>query len=226
MSADVAGLSAHLQWDGGCPPMPGNTIYAGEAIWKSCMRQNETILRWLSSAEFQDVTATILEAAWARYLGSAAPSASAAESASILAEAMTRTIGQLRALGLRVLVLGPVPSMPYPVPECIFRAHSEADLRRCRYTSAEVDLAQGNIVAALRSATMKFDDTRFVDLRQAFCDMDYCWPARGGSIYYSDTNHLSGSGARILHDHFRSDLAWAFAASRRYKSSATTPVAR
>jgi hypothetical protein len=139
---------------------------------------------------------------------------------------MTRTIGQLRALGLRVLVLGPVPIMPYPVPECIFRAHSEADLRRCRTTSAEVDLAQRKIVTALRSATMKFDDTRFVDLRQALCDMDYCWPARGGSIYYSDTNHLSGPGARIVHDRFRDDFAWAFAAPPRDKSSATAPVAQ
>jgi hypothetical protein len=215
MSADAAGLSAHLQWDGGCQPLPGNTIYSGEAIWKSCTRRNETVLRWLSSLEFQDVTAIILDAAWMSQRGRAAPSAGAADSASILGEAMTRSVGQLRALGLRVLVLGPIPALPYSAPECVFRAHSEADLRRCRYTSAEVDLAQRNIVAALRSATMKFDDTRFVDSRQAFCDMDFCWPARDGSIYYSDNNHLSASGARILHDRFRDDLDWAFIAPRR-----------
>ena len=219
-SADAAGLAAHLEWDGGCLPLPGNALYVGEVILKNCMRQNATVLRRLSSPEFQDVTAVILEAAWALAGGRVAPPARAAESASILAEAMTHTIGQLRALGLRVLVLGPVPAIPHPAPECLFRAHSETDLRRCRYTSAEVDLAQRSTVTALRSATKKFDGTRFVDLAPAFCDMDYCWPGRDRSIYYSDTNHLSGPGARILHDRFKDDLAWAFAAPRRDNSSA------
>ena len=187
------------------------------------MRQNDKVLRWLSSPKSQNITGIILEGRWALQLGRMTGSTAEGASLSALAEAISRTLGELHLLGLRVLVLGPVPAMPYPVPECIFRANSEADLRRCRYTSDEVDLAQRNIIDVLRSATMKFDYTRFVDLRPAFCDMAYCWPAQGGNIYYSDTHHLSSSGARILHDRFRDDLAWVFAARQRNTFSSTGP---
>jgi hypothetical protein len=166
----------------------------------------------------QSVTGVILAASWRRSLRWV-PTSGAVENAAKLRDAMFRTIRELRGLGLRVLVLGPVPDLPYPAPECIFRAQSEVDLRRCRYTSGEVDFMQRDIVTALRSATSQFDNTRFIDLKAPFCDVDYCWPGRGGHIYYSDTNHLSVSGARVLRDWYKNEIVWAFADQERDKPS-------
>jgi peptidoglycan/LPS O-acetylase OafA/YrhL len=212
--AAEAGLSGHVQWDGGCPPLPGNTIYVGDTTWTACMRQNDRVLRWLAAPELQSVTGVILAAAWMRGLWAATPAGAVADAAK-LRDAMIRTIGELHGSGLRVLVLGQVPGVPFPAPECIFRAQSEAELRRCRYVSSEVDVMHGDIDTALRTAASQFDNTRFMEVKAAFCDHDYCWPGRGGSIYYSDTNHLSVSGARAVRDRYKDDFVWALAAPTR-----------
>jgi len=187
------------------------------------MHRNKQVLRWLATPLAHDITGVILTAAWQRHHGRVAVSAEDWRNGEKLHEAAVRTIEELRKLGLRVLVLGPVPDIPYPAPECIFRARSEADLRRCRYSANDVRLAQQDIVNALRLAAAQFDNARFIDLKPAFCDRAYCWPARGRSIYYTDTNHLSVSGARMLHSQFRDDLAWVFESEERQPPMAALP---
>jgi peptidoglycan/LPS O-acetylase OafA/YrhL len=221
ISAIETGFSAHLQWDGGCPPLPGNTLYLGDTAWAYCMRRNERVLNWLVAPEMRSVTGVILAGAWARHYGHVA-AAGDPEAATKLGEAMVRTVGKLHGIGLRVLVLGPVPTMPYPVPECIFRAKSENELRRCRYTRSEVDLMQRDIVNALQSAVSQFDHARFLDLKAALCDSAFCWPSGQDNIFYSDTNHLSASGARVVADRFKDDFDWAFAAEQRAQPSAAS----
>ena len=229
ISALEAGLSGHLQWEGGCPPLPGNIIYVGDGAWTACVRRNERVLHWLAGPEMQNVTGVVLAAAWQRlYLQywRVAATADAADTVAQLREAMLRTLGELHRIGLRVLVLGPVPEMPYPIPECTFLAQSTVDLRRCRYTRSEVDLVQRDSVDALRSAASHFDNIRFLDPKLAFCDSDFCWPGQGGSILYSDSAHLSPAGARVLRDRYKDDIAWAFAARERGKPAATAAAAR
>jgi peptidoglycan/LPS O-acetylase OafA/YrhL len=221
ISAIETGLSAHLQWEGGCAPLPGNTLYLRNVPWTFCMRRNERVLHWLIGAEMRSVTGVILAAAWSNHYGTVA-AASDPEAAAKLGEAMVSTLRELRGMGMRVLVLGPVPTMPYPVPECIFRARSESELRRCRYTRSEVDLMQHDIVNALQSAVSQFDHAHFVDLKAALCDSDFCWPSQHVNIFYSDTNHLSTSGARLVYDRFRDEFIWVFAAEQWAQPSAAS----
>jgi len=212
--ADEAGHSARLVWQGHCPMLPGNTLYAAQDVWPECMAHNDAVLRALSSATFGGVTGVILAAAWGLHFGHAAPERARAERIAALRDAARRSIAQLRALGLRVLLVGPVPIMPRSVPGCLFLATSPAD-PRCRTTRAETDAMENDIVDALRSAAGDAVDVRFIDIRPAFCDADTCWPARHGEIYYRDTSHLSPAGNRLIFDRFKADLSWVFAANRR-----------
>jgi peptidoglycan/LPS O-acetylase OafA/YrhL len=221
-SATEFGRSAHLQWVAECSPLAGNTIYLGGFPWAYCMRRNELVMHWLVAPEMQSVTGIILSGAWQHNYGGQAITPDWAVAAAKLGEAMVRTLGELHGMGLRVLVLGPVPTMPYPVPECIFRARSETELRRCRYTRNEVDLMQHDVINALQSAVSQFDRARFVDFKAALCDSDFCWPSKNGKIFYGDTNHLSGSGARVVYDRFKDEFAWTFGAKERDQPSAAS----
>jgi peptidoglycan/LPS O-acetylase OafA/YrhL len=213
LSAFEAGLSGQLRWAGDCAPLPGSTLYLNNAEQSDCMARNDNVLHSLALPQMHHVTGVVLDAAWALHLGHAAPASGRGERVTRMAEAMTRAIQRLRDLGLRVLVLGPIPEMPYRVPECVFLARLAAgEMQRCGSASRDVDVSQRDVVEALRAATAKFDNVRFVDASAAFCDSMECRPGRDGSLYYSDTNHLTNAGAGVLHERFRDDFAWIFAA--------------
>src|SRR5262249_54118268 len=86
-------LSAMLEWDGGCPPLLGNTIFVGETPWTACMRTNEAVMRWLGGPELRSVTGIVLAGAWHIHFGHVA--ASANDRIGKLSDAMTHTIGEL-----------------------------------------------------------------------------------------------------------------------------------
>jgi peptidoglycan/LPS O-acetylase OafA/YrhL len=213
--SERAGLSAQLQWAGQCPPLPGATLHANGSIWAGCMSVNDTTRRWLSSAELKGVTGVVLGASWeyARTLTSPLPGDADGEVR--LGQAVSHTVATLRALGLRVLVVGPVPLMPYSGPECLYRSGLAGDLDRCRIDARSVRAGQHKLVEALRSAVMPFDNARFIDPRDALCDQDYCWPGRGGQVHYRDTHHLSDAGARVVGAHFADDFAWVASREQR-----------
>ncbi|MET0707376.1 MAG: acyltransferase family protein [Tardiphaga sp.] len=214
-SADAAGQSGRLVWQGHCPMLPGNVLYTANDVWPECMAHNDAVLGALSSTRLGNVTGVILAAAWGLHFGHAAPEQDRAGRVNALRDAAQRSVARFRALGLRVLLVGPVPIMPRAVPGCLFLARSDAEQRSCRTTRAETDAMEDDIVAALRFAASGDDNVRFIDVRPAFCDSDTCWPARRGEIYYRDNSHLSPAGNRLIHDRFKGDLAWVFATRSR-----------
>jgi len=211
-AARAAGLSAQLRWQGDCAPLPGSELYLHGAAQSACMARNDDMLRALSSPEMRGITGVVLDAAWAMHLGHASLSGDRAEHVAKMAEAVTRTLQALRLRGLRVLLVGPVPELPHRVPECLFLA---TDVQSCAAPASEIEASQRDVVAALRAAATGFDDVRFVDAAAAFCDVTWCVPAREGTIYYRDSNHLTDAGAELLQRRFSDDFAWIFAAPER-----------
>jgi peptidoglycan/LPS O-acetylase OafA/YrhL len=211
----AAGRSVQLQWEGNCPPLLGTPLYVEGTRWDRCISVNDTVMRWLASAELKDVTGVVLAANW-RYsqtlLGTEVP----ADRAARLGEGVRRTLTALRARGLRVLVLGQVPPLPYRAPECVFLA---GDAGQCSALRGPLDAEQNDFMAALRSAVAPFDNARFLDLEPALCDAEHCVASRGGQIYYIDGTHLSDAGARAVRDYFASDFAWVVAGAGRDKLS-------
>lgn len=211
-----AGRSVQLQWEGNCPPLVGTSLFVGGAPWDRCVGVNDTILRWLSSSELKDVTGIVLAANWRYSQTLLGASDTPADRAAKLGEGVTRTLTALRARGLRVLVLGQVPPLPYRAPECVFLA---SDPKQCSALRAPLDAEQHDFMAALKSAVAPFDNARFLDLEPALCDAEYCAPAREGQIYYIDATHLSDAGARAVQAHFAPDFAWVVAGAGRGKAS-------
>src|SRR5262249_54790116 len=142
-----------------------------------------------------------------------------ADRAARLGEAVTRTLTALRRLGLRVLVLGQVPPLPYPAPECVYRAGLAGDVGHCGANRSAIETEQRELSAALQAAVARFDNARFLDLAPALCDAETCSPVGGGRIYYSDSTHLSDTGARAVRAHFAGDFAWVSGATQRDKIS-------
>lgn len=210
--AHGTGMAAQLQWDGFCPPLPGTDLHFGTEPFRDCILVNDTILRWLSAGDLNGVTGVVLGARWEYSLGTVPPGTDPAK----LGEAVEHTIHLLNALGIRVLVVGPVPVLPLDAPECNFRASfAGSDIKRCNPRRSDVEAAHGAITAALQAAVRGSRNARFVDVQTALCDSDYCWSGRNGQIYYTDDNHLSNPGALAVLDQFKDDFSWIFGASQR-----------
>ena len=190
MAVKRSNNSAHLQWEGGCPPLAGVPLYFGATEWTGCMRRNDTVLDWLKSKELGKVTGVVIAGAWGLHGGQVS---STGPNPALLRTAMARTVGSLQGLGLRVLVVGPVPKLPRAAPDCIF--HGGEKNRRCGIARAVVDTASLPSNGALRAAVEDVEGARFVDPALALCDAIYCYAGGTEGVYYSDDNHLSAAGA-------------------------------
>jgi hypothetical protein len=177
-------------------------------------------LQWLAGAELRDVTGVVLMARWQASVNFVNEPGSTSDIVMKFTESVSRTLAELRALGLRVLVLGPVPQMAHPAPECIYRTSGDRDGNRCGVSRQNADAGLSELVTALQLAAHGFDNARFIDLRLALCDAEYCPPGRGGQIYYRDAHHLSDVGARAVRERFRAEFAWVFAARQRFQPEA------
>jgi hypothetical protein len=181
------------------------------------MSVNDTIVRWLTSSEFGHVTGVVLAANWRNSQTLLGASANPADQSAKLGEAVRRTLAALRSRGLRVLVLGQVPPLPYRAPECVFLAR---DMQRCGVARSTFEAEHHDLIDALQSAVAPFDNARFVDPALALCDAQYCLPARDGEIDYIDATHLSDAGARVVRAHFADDFAWLLGSAQRETFSA------
>jgi len=217
-AARESGQSAQLQWEGNCQPFIDTPLYVEAALYQRCMAVNATIIRWLSSPELKDVTGVVLAANWVNSQA-LLHAAGQQDGAKKFAAALGRTVGALRALGLRVLVLGQVPPLPYVAPECVYHAGLANDVAQCGARRSKIDGEQRDLLDALRAAVAPFDNARVLDLEPALCDAESCSPLRDGHIYYSDATHLSDAGARAVRAHFAEDFAWIFAPTERDRSS-------
>ncbi len=215
-TTQAAGRSLQLQWEGNCPPLVGTSLYVAGAMWDRCVGVNETIVHWLSSPELKNVTGVVLAANWRYSQTLLGASEAAADRAAKLGEGLARTLTVLRARGLRVLVLGQAPPLPYRAPECLFLT---SDGRKCNALRAPLDAEQHDFTAALRSTVARFDNARFIDLEPALCDAQSCVAGRGGEIYYIDATHLSDAGARAVRAHFAADFDWVVGRAERDKRS-------
>lgn len=211
--AGETGRVAQLQWDPVCAPLPHTELYFLGTMHIKCMRANDTVLGWLTSGELSGVTGVIFEARW--FVSQQMFSAEAPSDPARLGQAIGLAIRRLNAMGLRVLVIGPVPDIPFPGPECAFRAELAGDPGRCNARRNEVDSLLGAIADSLRSAVRSSDNARFVDVRAALCDSEVCRSTQNGQIFYTDDNHLSNAGALFVLDKFREDFEWVFGASHR-----------
>ena len=114
------------------------------------------------------------------------------------------TLARARALGLRVLVVAPIPEFGLPIPQCLGHGAPE----RCGAERAEMERRRAPLIDALRETIGEFDNARLWDPFPLLCGPQFCTAVHDGAILYSDRGHLSKAGARYLLPFAAPSLAW------------------
>ncbi|OYN75027.1 acyltransferase family protein [Mycolicibacterium sphagni] len=108
-------------------------------------------------------------------------------------DSLTRLVRQIRDIGSRVLVLGPIPGPHSNVPICL-SGHLD-DATACALSrSAAVD--QSGIAAEAAATTA--GGGQYADLTDLFCTAQRCPVIVGNTLIYMDVSHLSIPYARQL----------------------------
>jgi len=115
----------------------------------------------------------------------------------VFRHAVDRTLEELTALGIKVLVVGQAPEFASSPAECVVQrelAGKESDscITRDRADAMSV-IGRGNEILA--EAVRKTPGSELLLLSQVFCNTDVCFAAEGNDFFYMDTDHVSYSGA-------------------------------
>jgi hypothetical protein len=108
-------------------------------------------------------------------------------------DSMTRLIQQLRGIGTKVLVLGPIPDPHLRVPDCL-SDHLD-DATAC---SSLRSVAVNDPGIAAETAATKAGGGQYADLTELFCTAERCPAIVGDTLVYSDRNHVTFEYAGLL----------------------------
>jgi peptidoglycan/LPS O-acetylase OafA/YrhL len=220
---DANGAFTVMSASGGCPPMIGLNAFAeDEERSADCAQLRKRVLALLGERRIKPDYA-ILFGRWALYgadddylLGPLGADRPAPDQAGIFAAGMRQTIADLKALGVRrMLVIGPTPLFPRPAPNCLYLADrygldrgGTCGTERPR-AEAEARVARERLAAALAG----IEEVRYVDPFDIFCNTERCLPFVDDTILFRDTNHLTDLGTQRIIDAYRADFGWLMGAS-------------
>jgi hypothetical protein len=178
------GYAAVTRTMGGCSPL------LRWHLRKDCLAFNDAVTHEIPALAGGGVTGIV---ASSRSFGFPGVFAAAAD---IVAwkDGLREGFAMARAMGLRVLVIAPVPTFKFPVPECL--AHLPPE--NCGIDRATLDRTRDPVVAGLKEVVSEFANARLWDPLPLFCNDQYCPSVQDGTIRYSDSNHLSVLGSRAL----------------------------
>jgi peptidoglycan/LPS O-acetylase OafA/YrhL len=108
-------------------------------------------------------------------------------------ESLKLLVGQLRATGAKVLVLGPVPDPRSTVPTCL-SAHLD-DATACSQLRS---VAVNRSGIAAEAAATEAGGGRYADVTELFCTAGRCPVIIGNTLVYRDDNHATMQYTRLL----------------------------
>lgn len=208
-----------------CPPLLGAIPYENGRFNTACVDFNKKMHALIRGQAAQGAKGIVLAGRWLSYLYDPLQSTPAGKGVvprilvdegghletdsqkvlQVFERALNRTVGELVAQNLRVLLVAPVPQMPFRAPECLVRrsvsaCSAPADrFREQRYPVMEVF---GRLVARYP------DRVRVADPAATICQGKLCSPMKNGIVLYSDDNHLTASAAERLYPYLGAHLQW------------------
>jgi hypothetical protein len=219
------GLTAQLQWDGGCPPVldavpvtlpvPNNEVLPPAPRQQpGCVDVNRKVLDLIRSNG--TVKSVALAGAWdfwtegvdigtneRRFLRDARQrdaALSVGESRRVLREGLQRTVAELQALGIEVLLLGQVPDYMRSPSECVARAYlEETDPSTCGRRAEDARARSEESLSALREVAAA-SGARVFDPLERLCAGARCLVEADGATLYRDSDHLAPNGSRFVAD--------------------------
>ena len=163
-----------------CPPGPGE---AGAS--DDCARFNHLAVDWLAA---QSLDTLVIAHRWPighAERGPAPPQL--AERVAALSQALDQ-LGHVR----RILVMGPLPDLSQPAPDCIALGWEDSCSRPAPAHRQRVARAWRELDELAR----RHPNVELVDPTDYFCDQQRCPPVRHGFALFWDSNHISASASR------------------------------
>lgn len=125
-------------------------------------------------------------------------------SVATMATAASQTIDRLLHLGVRVLLIAPVPELYFNGPQCLYLRSDE----QCTVPRGKVEERRKAAMAVLQLAAKGKENVQIYDPIDEFCDQKTCYTKRHGIIQYTDHNHLSPVKAQALVSALAPHLSW------------------
>ena len=163
--------------------LPGNVKGAA----RSCVEFNMAVLASLPSLRASGFNVVAIAARWSvpselQYgLGN-------------WAQPLEQRVREIRAAGLRVVLLAETPRPRHATPVCVARRGADA----CARSRTDVDAERAAALAVLRKLADAIDGVSVFDPVDAICTQDRCPVVHDGVVLYSDHSHLSVAGSRLL----------------------------
>ena len=177
-----------------------------------CMKFNDSVIEYLARDSSIDVV--VMSASLGQYVHPASgdhrrvlvrtPEGRLSDtqvSAELAHDTLTATVAAVRALGKRVILVGPLPSPGFDVARCLERranrklilgAHSD-----CSITTADLALRRDAVHKLLDDVHTE-TGVPLIRLSDALCSASTCRTEIDGVPLYRDQGHLSHDGSRAL----------------------------
>tara|TARA_Y100000591_G_scaffold2012_1_gene1844 strand:- start:463 stop:2274 length:1812 start_codon:yes stop_codon:yes gene_type:complete len=96
----------------------------------------------------------------------------------------------------KIIIIGPTPSAPFSVGECLFRKSLISTSLNCDFQVEDAHYAK---VANLSNLLRNFDHVNFYDINDIICPNGKCiMNPEEGIMMYTDSGHLSVDGAKYV----------------------------
>lgn len=197
---------------GGCLPFQGVTGSAGnESLKKS--KQMQRVLDWVTTTK--EVRLVILASRGPMYLTGKGyretrkniklqlvDQPQIQDQHEVFERGLRDTLHRLQSAGKKVIFMLDIPELGFNPKACInsrpVRLHEQRNTANCAVSKA--DFAQRNDVyrTLVQTVAREFPSVTVFDAAAPFCDNLWCWGLRDSVIYYSDNNHLTQQGSRLL----------------------------
>jgi hypothetical protein len=158
---------------GACPPSAGRTGFP------LCAQFNRLAVERAKQGRI-----VIMAAAWLRWLND--------EHAQATRDGFADALAAVAPHVQKVIVLGPLPRMPYNARKCIDKGRIDA----CVVSRAAFDQKAAAGRAFLQAQAARYANVEYIDPAGFFCNATACPMMKDGYSLYWDDNHISASAAR------------------------------
>lgn len=191
---------AIVAFDRGCPPLVELSRYEAR-----CLSFAEAVLARIRA---EGVRWVVLHARWAWYVEgtrfgrevgrpvSLDSLAGLTANPDVFEAALVRTLRQLKAMGVTVTLVGPVPEVGTQVPSALARS-ALRDADPPTLPAGAFEQRQRRTLAILQRVAAA-ESVSLVSLHERLCDVDECRLQAAGRALYFDDDHLSRFGAAFV----------------------------
>lgn len=107
---------------------------------------------------------------------------------------MRQALAAVSPTAQKVIVIGPVPMLPYMPQKCIQARAIEA----CSMTRSDYDRQAANARTFLKAEAEKYPNVQYVEPADFFCSPTLCPMMKDGYSLYWDDDHISATAARAF----------------------------